>query len=183
MIEFKAKGQPKIAVLLNNDVEVTFRTTKGELRELQEIADKELLITIKEFKPRRSLSQNSYFWKLIGELSQKMNLPKDEIYRNYIKSSGVFNIVPVRNDAVSSFISKWEHIGLGWFVEDLGESKLDGYTKLVTYYGSSSYNTKEMSKVVEQVIQDCEQLGINTMTLSEIALLQNENDKEEKDGR
>lgn len=176
MIRFKAENKPRIAFLLDGKVEITLTTTKENIRNFEAIPDKELEVTIKEFRPKRSQSQNSYLWVLLNEIAKKIDRSKEDVYKELIKDYGVFEILPIRNEAVESFKSKWGKNGMGWFCEDLGESKLAGYTKLIAYYGSSTYNTQEMKRLIDAVINECVELGINTMSLSEIMLLQNDND-------
>lgn len=176
MIEFRAEKKPKIALLLGGGIEITFTTSKSVLREFDGLFDKPLTVMVKEYRQKRSLSQNAYLWVLLDKLGQKLNLSKESIYKLFVKDYGVFEILPIRNEAVERFKSNWSKNGLGWFCEDLGESKLSGYTKLIAYYGSSTYNSKEMTRLIDAVIQECEAQGINTMPLSEIMLLQNDND-------
>lgn len=176
MIEFKTRN-PKMMLTLDGKLEVTFTTTeKSAISTLQGLKDKDLVICIKEYKKRRSVSQNSYLWVLLNELAIKLNSTKEEIYREFIKDYGICVPVPIKNDAVESFIDKWSKNGIGWFCQDLGESKLDGFTKLMAYYGSSTYNTKEMSRLIDAVVDACKDNGIETLTPDEIKLLQNEND-------
>lgn len=175
MIEFKAENKPKIALLLDGQAEITFTAPKGVIRQFDGLTDKPLTVTVKEFRQKRSLSQNSYLWVLLDKLAQKVNQSKEDIYKTYIKDYGVFEILPIKNEAVASFKARWQK-GLGWFCEDLGESKLNGYTKLIAYYGSSTYNSKEMTRLIDAVVYDCHVIGIDTMPLSDIMLLQNDND-------
>lgn len=176
MVEFRAENKPKIAVLLDGSIEITFTTSKSVLRAIDGLPDKPLAVTVKEFRQKRSLSQNAYLWVLLDKLAEKVNRSKEDIYKIYIKDFGVFEYLPIKNEAVERFISCWSKNGIGWFTDDLGESKLDGYTKLIAYYGSSTYNSKEMARLIDAVIQDCEEQGIQTMPLSEFMLLQNDND-------
>lgn len=176
MIEFRAENKPKIAVLLDGRIEITFNAPKSVLRDFDGLPDKPLAITVKEFRQKRSLSQNSYLWLLLDKLAEKLNRSKEDIYKIYVKDYGVFEVLPIKNEAVDRFITNWSKNGLGWFTEDLGESKLNGYTKLIAYYGSSTYNSKEMARLIDAVIQECEEQGIQTMQLSDIMLLQNDND-------
>ena len=175
MVEFKAEKCPKIAVLLDNRVEVTFTTTKSVLRAFESLKERDLTITVKEYRQKRSLSQNAYLWVLLDKLAQKLNQSKEEVYKTFIRDYGVFEILPLKNEAVDSFKAKWSK-GIGWFCEDLGESKLKGYTRLIAYYGSSTYNTKEMTRLIDAVVTDCKEQGIDTWALSDIMLLANEND-------
>lgn len=175
MIEFKAEQKPKIAILLDGNIEITFTAPKSTLRQFDGLKDKALTVTVKEFRPKRSLSQNSYMWVLLDQLAQKVNRSREFIYKEYIRAYGVFEILPIKNEAVETFKVRWQK-GLGWFCEDLGESKLNGFTKLIAYYGSSTYNSKEMTRLIDAIIEDCKEMGINTMPLNDIMLLQNEND-------
>jgi hypothetical protein len=176
MIEFKAEKKPKIAILLDGQVEITFTATKSVLRAFEGLNDKPLAVTVKEHREKRSLSQNSYLWVLLDKLAVKLKRGKEDIYKEYIRDYGVFEIIPVRNDAAERFIKLWQARGLGWVCEDLGESKLNGYTKLIAYYGSSTYTSKEIARLIDAVIQDCAELGIQVMPLKDIMLLQNDND-------
>lgn len=176
MIEFRAENKPRIALSLDGQAEITFTAPKSVVRVLNELNDKPLTVTVKEYRQKRSLSQNAYLWVLLDKIGEKVNRSKEDIYKIYIRDYGVFEILPVRNDAAERFIKLWEARGLGWVCEDLGESKLNGYTKLIAYYGSSTYTTKELSRVLDAVIQECRELGIQAMPLSDIMLLQNDND-------
>ena len=127
---------------------------------------------LKEHKERRSLDANSYFWVLCGKLANKVGLPKEEVYRSLVKDVGEnYEILPIRNDAVDKWVSNWQGKGIGWVCDILGESKLDGYTNVITYYGSSTYDTKQMSTLINLIVQECKQQGIDTMTPAELALL------------
>lgn len=176
MVEFRAENLPRIAFLLDGRAEITFTTEKSVVREFESLPDKPLSVTVKEFRKKRSLSQNSYLWVLLDELGKKVERSKEDIYKHFVKDYGVWEVLPIRNDALEHFINTWRKNGLGWFVEDLGESKLNGYTKVMAYYGSSTYNSKEMTRLIDAVIFECKAQGIQTMPLSDIMLLQNDND-------
>lgn len=175
-MEFKADANPQIRLTLDGKVEITFTTYKSALGGFENLKDKELNVKVTKFATKRSLSQNAYMWALLNQLGEKLGLSKDEVYKNYIKDYGVFEILPIKNEAVERFIRNWSKNGLGWFVVDIGDSKLQGYTKLMAFYGSSTYNSTEMSRVINAIIDGCQEQGINTMSLKDIMLLQNEND-------
>ena len=128
---------------------------------------KEYKAIIKENKRKRSLDANSYCWVLCQLLAEKLGIAKEEVYREHIKEVGPFEVVPVKNEAVKRFIEAWGHNGLGWVCETT-TSKLDGYTNVFTYYGSSTYNTKEMSLLINNLIQDCEEQDIPTLREEEL---------------
>lgn len=131
---------------------------------------------VKEYKQKRSLDSNAYAWVLLGKLQDKLNIPKEELYRNLIKDIGSYEIVPVKNEAVEKFRQAWSKNGLGWITETV-KSKLDGFTNVLTYYGSSSYNTSEMTRLIELLVQECKEQGIETKTPAEIKSLLDSWDK------
>ena len=53
-------------------------------------------------------------------------------------------------------------------VTETTKSKLEGFTNVLAYYGSSTYNTKEMSRLIDLIVRECNQLNIETKSKSEI---------------
>ncbi len=129
-------------------------------------------LSIGEVKAKRSNDANRYFWELVGQLSAKINVPPEDIYRTYIKDiGGNYEIVPIRDDAVDTWLQAWRSKGIGWQCDIIGESKLRGYTNVICYYGSSTYNTKQFSRLINLCVDDCKANGIEVMTESEMALM------------
>lgn len=150
---------------------LTVETEKNIFAEAEELLEKDLTCRLVRFRKRRSLDANAYFWVLLNKLADKMNTPAVETYRRYIKQIGGNNtIICVPDKAVDDLISGWEHNGIGWQTETQ-ESKLKGCTNVILYYGSSTYDTKQMSRLIDMVVQDCQAVGISTMTPRELATL------------
>ncbi len=62
----------------------------------------------------------------------------------------------------------WEMLGTGWITEQV-DYMPDGTNVVVRcYYGSSQYNTKQMSRLIDNLVQDCKAVGIETDTPEEI---------------
>lgn len=97
-----------------------------------------------------------------------MNMKAEEIYKIEIKNIGVFEILPIKNKAVEKFKQAWQRNGIGWICEEIGKSKIDGYTNLKAYYGSSTYDSKEMSRLIDSIVEDCKLQGIPTDTPEQI---------------
>ena len=127
---------------------------------------------LKQYRKRRSLDSNSYAWLLIGKLAPVVGLSKEEVYKVFIRDVGDnYTIVPIRDDAVDKWIANWQERGVGWICETLGESKLPGYTNVVSYYGSSTYDSLQMSRFVSLIVRECQSHGIETMTPQELSIL------------
>ncbi len=156
-IDYKTQ-KPKILLMLNE---------RESLSSIEELKEDKLSIEIKKYKNKRSLDANAYMWVLISKLEEKLNISKDIIYKDAIRNIGVYEVIPVKNEAVERFIEAWTKNGLGWVCETT-KSKLEGYTNILAYYGSSTYNTAEMSRLIDFVVQECKQLNIETMSRTEL---------------
>lgn len=119
-----------------------------------------------EHKEKRSKNANSYLWELLGKLQDKLIIPKEDLYKNYIREIGAFDTLAIKNEAVETFIKEWNARGLGYQVETITSNEM--VTELAIYYGSSAYNTKQMSNLIELVVEDCEEQGIETKSADEI---------------
>ena len=75
-------------------------------------------------------------------------------------------MVCVQNKAVERLREGWQKNGLGWQT-DITPSKLPGCTNVILYYGSSVYDTKQMTQLIDSLIQDAEALGIPTISDAE----------------
>ena len=131
--------------------------------------DKEKIFEVKEHKQKRSLNANSYCWVLLQKLADKLGTTKEELYRKYIREKGIFRTITIDNEAVNTFIHLWEDKGLGWICEVLNTGETT--TELIAYYGTSSYNTSQMSHYVDFVVEECKLQNIDTLTPQELEVL------------
>ena len=126
---------------------------------------------IKERRKKRSLDANAYFWVLVDKLAAATGEKKEDIYRRSIREiGGVSDTVCVTDKAVNKLMEIWSSRGLGWFCESF-QSKIPGCTNITLYRGSSTFDTAQMARLIDNVIQDCDAVGIDTMTPKERALL------------
>ena len=134
---------------------------------------KKLSVTVEPEKRHRSLDANSYLWVVITKIAEAIRSTKEEVYRKLVHDVGQFEIVPIRTDAVSEFVRMWSGRGLGWFAEVEGDSKLDGYSRVVTYFGSSVYDSRQMSILIDEAVTQAQELGIETLPPVEIEAMKN----------
>ena len=120
-------------------------------------------------RAKRSLDANGYMWVLLREMAEKLKTTDKEIYREMIRRVGQVTILPVKDEAIETFVKRWEANGDGWQVDIIGECRnTKGYSNLKCYYGSSVYDTKEMSVLLDEIVTEAKELGIDTMTPEEI---------------
>jgi len=127
--------------------------------------DREKQFEVKEFKQKRSLDSNSYMWVLVTKIAGAMQLSKDIVYIQMLRDYGESLLIPL--------LPEQEPQGFFQYFEYFGEKEING--KQAIYYkvfkGSSSYNQKQMSVLLDGVVNEANALGIDTMTPNEIARL------------
>lgn len=162
-------------IFAEND-ELVIPVSKSSREEIKKICEfyneldgrKDYEIEIRVKRKSRSTDQIKYFWELLDQLAKKLRLPNQEVYQELLKDTGVFTIVPIKEDAIEKWISNWEEQGRnrgsyskGWFCEDLGECKnIKGYRNIKCYYGIRNYSTEELSRVITHLEDECESQGI-----------------------
>ena len=95
-----------------------------------------------------------------------MNLDKEDVYKDFVKNRGIFRQLTIDDNAVNTFKVAWEKLGLGYICQIEGSSR--GFTDIIAYYGTSSYNSKQMAYFIDYVVQEAQNLGIETKTEQEI---------------
>lgn len=157
---------------MDGQYQFTFATRENDAPELFEaMADKVVDVTLKVYRPRRSLDANAYAWVLIDKIAHEQGIGKKEVYREAIRNiGGVSDVLCMQTVAVDQFRRIWERNGIGYQTEIM-PSKLPGCTNVVAYYGSSTYDTKQMSALIDQLVQDAKALGIETRTPEQIEYL------------
>lgn len=162
----------KDLLLTRNGEQIVTLTVSEDIRDLyDDLQDVDIDVTIKKHRERRSLDANAYCWVLIDRLAEKMNESKETIYRNAIRDiGGVSEIVCVKEKAFPKLKEGWQKNGIGWQVEQM-PSKIDGCVNAILYYGSSTYDKKQMGDLIDRIVQDCKEIGIPTETPEQIANL------------
>ena len=112
-------------------------------------------------KKKRSKNSNSYFWEMLQQLCFELNLDVIQEYRKRVKELGVFQTFELDTKNLATFEFVWCSRGKGWFTEKVDE--IGNKTILNAYYGSSSYNSKQMSRLIDNLVQDCKEVGIQTL--------------------
>lgn len=153
--------------------------TKEQLKILIDNLDDNKEYELKEHKPKRSIQANNYFWTLLGELCFELDLNVLDEYKKRVKELGIFRQWIIDRDNLKTFNKMWTEQGIAWFTEVV-DIAIDNKIVVNAYYGSSSYNSKQMSKLIDGVVQDCKAVGIETKTVEEINSLLKEIDNEKK---
>ena len=163
--------KPKISLLLDTkDLDIV-EQLKNENK---------LNVDLKKYRKKRSLDANSYCWVLCDKIAKELSkdgttITKEQIYKDSILQIGTFEPFLVQEKTFDNFKRIWEKQGLGFLVQEV--SKKDKCVKVHCYYGSSTYDSKEMSLLIDLIIGLAKSLQIETKPQEEIDSLLKEWDK------
>ena len=151
-------GAPKITFAINEKADA--KQCYDDYKDIEKLS-----IEIKQYREKRSLNANAYAWKLITEIANVLRTSKEDVYIEMLKRYGQ-----------SELISVLSHIPISQYVkycEEAGESKLNGklFKHYRVYKGSSEFDTREMSILIDGIVSEAQELGIQTLTPDELANL------------
>ena len=123
-------------------------------------------LSIKAVKHRnkRSLDANAYCWVILQKIAEVLHQDKWNVYLEMLGKYGVFTHIIVKPNVVDKVKEEWRT------VKELGEVSVNGVTgiQLQCYFGSSTYNTKEMSVLIDGIVYEAKELGIETLPPDEL---------------
>ena len=127
----------------------------------------QLSVEIKRHRQRRSLDANAYLWVLLGKMATVLQTDKDAVYIEMLSRYGVYTHVVVKPNVAERVKQEWRT------VRELGEVTVNGKTgiQLQCYFGSSSYTSSEFSTLLDGVISEAKEIGIDVISESEKARL------------
>jgi len=127
---------------------------------------------LKIHRERRSAEANAYLWTLCEKIAETVrDITKEGVYREAVKCAGKFDFVLIADEAAETFVHNWQSRGIGW-IAGRTDYKQGGFTQIVCYYGSSVYDSKEMSVLLEYVVNEAKDFDIETRTPDEIAKME-----------
>lgn len=159
-ISYTESGKQKLTFTL---------TQKQDVSDLKAICDKKKLIAIecKEHRKKRSLDANGMLWAICTQIAAAIKSSKDEVYLTMLERYGVFTHVIVKPEAVERIKQEWRTCRV------LGEVTVNGKTgiQIQCYYGSHLYDSKEFSVLLDGVISEAREMGIEVISEQDKQLL------------
>ena len=157
-------NKPQIILTLNE---------RESLLSLEKLKGDKLSVEIKKWRKKRSLDANSYCWvlcdRIAKELSKESIVTKEQVYKDAISQVGTFEPMIIEEKAYDNVKRIWEKQGLGFIVQEV--TRKDKCVKVHCYYGSSTYDTKEMSLLIQIIVDLAKSLDIETKPKEEIESL------------
>lgn len=172
MIELRLKRIADVQRMYTGDVILTVVCEKAQNETLDKLYQakgkslKEYIIRLFKPKKKRSLDANAYMWVLCDKVASKLGQTKEFVYRTAVKQVGVWTDVKVKPEAVKELVSGWEHNGTGWLTEPVDAVGEEKTVRL--YYGSSTYDSKQMARLIDEVIGYCKDFEIEYLSPDEL---------------
>ena len=145
---------------MNGEWIVSFSTNDNPVQTFYRLRDHVVEIDIKKVTKPRSKDANAFMWSMCSEIGKAINAPKEEVYRKAIREVGEYEPLPIKEDAVETFVRRWQTKGVGWFAEVIDDSKIQGYKLVFAYYGTSTYDTAAMSRVISNLVDEMKQMEL-----------------------
>lgn len=164
-LQYGEDDKPQVVLSL----QMPRREAQEAVAKLKEVLanGKQLEAEIKQYRKRRSLDANSYAWVLMTKIADVLRTSKEEVYIEMLKRYGQREpeLISVIAEGVPAIMRATNN-----HCCEVGESWLNGklFKHLAILIGSSQYDTKSMSILIDGIISECKEMGIGVMTMEEI---------------
>ena len=156
-----------ITLLINEDITNSY----------QKIEEEKLNIEIVKHREKRSLDANAYFHVLVGKIAEVLRISKPRCKNILIGRYGQVDMIDnqpvmIKTQIPVSDMLEQENLHVlacGGKVEDNGTQTY--FYKV--YRGSSTYDTREMSVLIDGTVMEAKELGIETMTPEQLVQMKN----------
>ena len=159
MMKLLARYHHRVINPDTGNLEITFAISDYNSKANTEELEKELYsLEIKKPRSKRSLNQNAYLWSLIHELASKMDEDDLDVYIKLLnESKAKYEVLKVLSEAENDLKKCFRVVKLIKY--DVNKD----YAYFQCYYGSSTFTTDEMNKLIDTAISWCNELNIPTL--------------------
>lgn len=140
------------------DINLLLKLKDINLNGIQDLVGVDLSVKMTQYRPKRSLDANALMWKLIGDIASALRADKWDIYLKMLKRYGKYTYICVKPNVVDAVKAQWREC------EVIGEIDIHGAkaVQMLCYFGSSTYDSKEFSVLLDGIISEMEEMGLET---------------------
>lgn len=124
-------------------------------------ADPSKTYEVKEVRKGRSLTQNGYYWAMLGQLAAKLQMPESEVHLGMLREWGTSQVVSVDDRVPCGDYFRYFDV--------VGHDPVMERNIVKVYKGSSQMDSAEFSRLINGMREECEAQGIDVATPEEIA--------------
>lgn len=140
------------------EITATFTVPPQFADDVHSLIGQDIDLQYKKYLEKRSLDQNNLMWAVCAELGEALHIPSIEVYRNAVRDIGVYIDYTVSREALQEAIKIHQSRGIAWLVDIIDDTCDDVHVRF--YHGSSVYTTEQMSRLLDWLIDEAEQIGI-----------------------
>jgi len=178
-LDYNIKNKPKLLQAPNGISFINIAIPKSDVESLVKILNNDnITVEINKTKVKRSESANRYLWELIGKLSEVLTIPKGDLYIKTIKQYGVYESLIIKKEALDQAEAKWNQQNTSVLHQEslidvtrTFESKGVVWVEINAHYGTSLYDSKQFSVLLEGLISDCKLANVETLPPAEVERL------------
>lgn len=138
---------------------------KSALAEVDNLKDCKLSIKATKHRKKRSLDANAYCWVIMTKIADVVGSSKEEIYEEMLQKYGYFYedeegyiVMTVKKEVDMNKISgHWK------FYKSNGK-----FSSYLMIKGSSEYDTAEMARFIDRIVEEAKELDIETLPPDEL---------------
>ena len=175
-MESKARLKNVSFDVCDNTLDITLHLDGKPLHEVEQFYDKDLRLSLVQWREKRSLNANAYFYTLVDKLANELNVSKAYIHNLMLRKYGQLQTVDDRpvwvvlpeTEEVMKNVDENESLHLR-ATSEVKEGK-DGrmYRTYVMLKGSHELDTRDMGLLIDGVVSECHEIGIDTLTPNQI---------------
>lgn len=148
----------------------------GDAADIEKLKDKKLSVELKQYREKRSLDANAYYWVLVGKLADVLGQSSAWVHNHMLRKYGQIMVIDYQGvytvlldtDEAQKAIDEAEtyHLKPTSQVKPGKGGKM--YRTYMMLRGSSDYDSKEMSTLINGLVEECKVVGIETLPPAEL---------------
>lgn len=149
---------------------------EGRAEDIEKWKGMPLWVEIKRYREKRSREANAYYWSLVSEMADKLGQTNAWIHNDMLRKYGALLSVDGKLGymVVADTEEAWNEVCESEICHLKPTSEvrkgMDGimYRTYMVLIGSRYYDTKQMSRLIQGVVRECREFGIETITPNEM---------------
>lgn len=174
-----------MALTLDGRLTITLEAAGMDADEAKKLSGEKLDVEIRKHREKRSLDANAYYWLLVGKIRKATGDSNNRIHNMMLDRYG--ELERIQNGTLVPFCIRddIDHLEFPYPHLKPTQKTLAKGDKLYRWYyqikGSSEYNTTEMSHLIDGVVSECKEMGIETLPPAELERMMAAYDKKYSD--
>lgn len=162
--------------MTTGDFLITVSMKRDILQEYEDLSGKEVDVKIVKYKKKRSRNANAYFHVLVSEMADVLGTSTAYMKNQMLRKYGQYEIVHghlweiIMRDDID--VNELEHLHLASTAKTIVNQKGTVFRSYIVIAGSHTYDTVQMSQLIENTVKEAQELGIETASPEKISRME-----------